>query len=100
MKVVLDPDGHLSRITKAMPPAQAHGEYIGVTLIRGTDSARLVSSLERTWNRDASLYYEDGFQTYVDDGGVVDTHAIGPVEWVEVDTHADWEMARAIACRY
>jgi choline kinase len=33
MKVILGPDGRLAKITKLMDPAQAHGEYIGATLI-------------------------------------------------------------------
>ena len=33
MKVVTGPDGRLTRITKLMDPALAHGEYIGATLI-------------------------------------------------------------------
>lgn len=100
MKVVVDHDGHLARITKAMPPDRADGEYMGVSLIRGVDSQRLIDSLEQTWKRDSSLYYEDGFQAHVDAGGVIDVHPIGSAEWVEVDTHSDWETAKAIACRY
>ena len=33
MKTVFDADGRLTRITKLMDPAEAHGEYIGATLI-------------------------------------------------------------------
>ena len=33
MKVIIDSDGRLTRITKLMDPALAYGEYIGATLI-------------------------------------------------------------------
>ena len=99
MKVRVDGDARLTRITKQMAPEEAHGEYIGATLIEPGAVDPLVDALERTWRRDPDLYYEDGSQTYVDDGGIVTTAPIGAVEWVEVDNHADLTKARAIACR-
>jgi choline kinase len=100
MKVLLDEGQLLRRISKAIDPTEAHGEYIGVSYLRGTDSERLVRALEETWRRDSSLYYEDGFQTYVGLGGSIAVLPIGDVEWVEVDTRADLELARDIACRF
>ncbi|MFL6139015.1 MAG: NTP transferase domain-containing protein [Frankiaceae bacterium] len=100
MKVTLDDGGHLARITKLMPPADAHGEYIGATLIDPAAASPLAAALEETWRRDPQLYYEDGYQTYVDAGGVVAVAPIGDVRWVEVDDHADLARAREIACHY
>jgi choline kinase len=100
MKVVLDADGRLQHITKLMPPADAQGEYIGATLIEAAAVARLADALQATWERDPSLYYEDGFQTYVDRGEVVGSVPIGTVPWVEVDDQADLHRAREIACHY
>jgi choline kinase len=97
MKVVLGPDGRLARITKLMDPAQAHGEYIGATLIGQAAAAPLADALEATWRRDPSLYYEDGYQEFTDRGGVIKTVPIGEVEWVEVDNHDDLRRAREIA---
>ena len=100
MKVIAGPDGHLSRITKLMDPALAHGEYIGATLIGAPGAAPLAAALEATWRRDPSLYYEDGYQEFADRGGEVRAAPIGDVAWVEVDNHADLARAREIACRY
>ncbi len=99
MKVHVTADGRLDRINKALDPATAHGEYIGVTLIEAAAAAGLAEALETTWRRDPSLYYEDGFQEFADRGGHVGIAPIGAVEWVEVDDHADLARAREVACR-
>ena len=99
MKVIFT-DGRLTKITKLMDPATAHGEYIGLTLIQPEVALDLADSLRATWERDPGLYYEDGFQLYADRGGVITGAPIGAIEWVEVDNHADLARAREIACRY
>ena len=98
MKVRLSPEGRLERINKALDPASAHGEYIGITLIEPAGAQPLADALEATWRRDPGLYYEDGFQELADRGGHVGAAPIRPVDWVEVDDHADLAKARAI-CR-
>ncbi len=99
MKVIIDPDGRLTRITKLMDPALAYGEYIGATLIGAPAAAALAAALEATWRRDPSLYYEDGYQELADRGAAIAVAPIGEVEWVEVDNHDDLRRARAIAAR-
>ena len=98
MKVLLSPEGDLQRINKAVEPATAQGEYIGLTLIEPAAADPLAEALEATWRRDTTLYYEDGFQAYVDAGGEARAASIGTVAWVEVDDHADLARAREIAC--
>jgi len=100
MKVELSEEGFLRRITKQMPMADARGEYIGVTLIEPRASEPLAQALEATWRRDPQLYYEDGFQEFVDRGGAIGTAPIGAVDWVEVDDHDDLGRARELACLY
>ena len=97
MKVVTGPDGRLTRITKLMDPAQAHGEYIGATLIDPAAAAPLADALEATWRRDPSLYYEDGYAELADRGAFIGVAPFGKVEWVEVDNHDDLRRAREIA---
>ncbi len=98
MKVLLSPDGDVRRINKAVDPPSAQGEYIGLTLIEPGAAEALAEALEATWRRDTTLYYEDGFQAYVDAGGEARAASIGTVAWVEVDDHADLARAREIAC--
>jgi choline kinase len=99
MKVHVTGEGLLDRIHKSLDPATAQGEYIGLTLIEPEAAVGLADALEATWRRDPQLYYEDGFQEFADRGGRVGTAAIGTVEWVEVDDHADLARAREVACR-
>jgi choline kinase len=99
MKVLLDGDGRVVRINKAIDPQHAEGEYIGLTLIAPAAAGALADALEATWRRDPSLYYEDGFQELVDGGGGVHPAAIGAVDWVEVDDERDLMRAREIVCR-
>jgi choline kinase len=99
MKVHLSDDGHMTRINKALDPATAQGEYIGLTLIEPAAAEPLADALEATWRRDPQLYYEDGFQEFADRGGRVGVAPIGAVDWAEVDDHADLARAREIACR-
>ena len=99
MKVELSDAGYMTRINKALDPATARGEYIGLTLIEAAAAEPLADALRATWERDPQLYYEDGFQEYADRGGAVGVAPIGAVEWAEVDDHADLARAREIACR-
>lgn len=100
MKVVAEPGRGVRRITKLMDPAQATGEYIGVTLIEPEAAADLADALRTTFERDPDLYYEDGYQELVDRGFTVDVAPIGEVSWVEIDNHDDLAKGRAIACQY
>jgi choline kinase len=100
MKVVLSENGELARISKDLDPRTAYGEYIGVALIEPAAAQGLSDALEASWQRDPSLYYEDGFQEFAERGGHCGVAPIGSVEWVEVDDHADLARAREIECRY
>lgn len=97
MKVVWTSESGVRRITKLMEPAQATGEYIGVTLIEASAGAELADALRATFERDPQLYYEDGYQELVDRGFRVDVQPIGEVDWVEIDNHEDLAKARRIA---
>lgn len=101
MKVTVDDDGALRRITKAMDPNDAFGEYIGAALVEPEAVPQLIEALEATWRRDPNLYYEDAYQEVVDRGGVVMTLPIPwGTRWVEVDNGDDLIRAREIACHY
>lgn len=100
MKVIADPEKGVQRITKLMEPAEATGEYIGVTLIEPGAAEELADALRTTFQRDPQLYYEDGYQELVHRGFRIDTAPIGTVSWVEIDNHADLARGREIACRY
>ena len=100
MKVVCEPGKGMRRITKLMDPAEATGEYIGVTLIEGEAADELADALRTTFERDPDLYYEDGYQELVDRGFTIDVAPIGDIAWVEIDNHDDLAKGREIACQY
>ncbi|KAB7846575.1 sugar phosphate nucleotidyltransferase [Streptomyces mobaraensis] len=100
MKVIVDPEKGVQRITKLMDPATATGEYIGVTLIEAEAGAELADALKTTFEKDPDLYYEDGYQELVNRGFKIDVAPIGDVKWVEIDNHDDLAKGREIACQY
>ncbi|MEU6576641.1 phosphocholine cytidylyltransferase family protein [Streptomyces sp. NPDC046805] len=100
MKVVVDPAKGVQKITKLMDPAEATGEYIGVTLIEGDAAAELADALKTVWETDPQQFYEHGYQELVGRGFRIDTAPIGDVSWVEIDNHDDLAKGREIACRY
>ncbi|GAA3123422.1 phosphocholine cytidylyltransferase family protein [Streptomyces rectiviolaceus] len=100
MKVIVDPEKGVQKITKLMDPATATGEYIGVTLIEGDAADQLADALKTTFERDPDLYYEDGYQELVNRGFKIDVEPIGDVKWVEIDNHDDLAKGREIACQY
>lgn len=100
MKVVTAEGKGVQKITKLMDPADATGEYIGVTLIEAEAAEELADALKTTFERDPDLYYEDGYQELVNRGFTVDVAPIGDVKWVEIDNHDDLAKGRDIACQY
>lgn len=100
MKVVVDPDKGVRKITKLMEPAEATGEYIGVTLIEGDAAADLADALKTVWETDPQQFYEHGYQELVNRGFKIDVAPIGDVKWVEIDNHDDLAKGREIACQY
>ncbi|MET9607716.1 phosphocholine cytidylyltransferase family protein [Streptomyces sp. NPDC006512] len=100
MKVITADGQGVRKITKLMDPADATGEYIGVTLIEPEAAEQLAEALKTTFERDPDLYYEDGYQQLVNDGFTIDVAPIGDVKWVEIDNHDDLAKGRTIACQY
>ncbi|MCX4918189.1 MULTISPECIES: phosphocholine cytidylyltransferase family protein [unclassified Streptomyces] len=100
MKVVVDPDKGVRKITKLMDPAEATGEYIGVTLIEGAAADELADALKTVWETDPQQFYEHGYQELVNRGFQIDVAPIGDVAWVEIDNHDDLAKGRVIACQY
>ncbi|WRZ89211.1 phosphocholine cytidylyltransferase family protein [Streptomyces sp. NBC_01007] len=100
MKVVVDPEKGVQKITKLMEPSEATGEYIGVTLIEGAAADELADALKTVWETDPQQFYEHGYQELVNRGFKIDVAPIGDVKWVEIDNHDDLAKGREIACQY
>ncbi len=100
MKVVVDAEKGMTKITKLMDPAEASGEYIGVTLIEGEAADELADALKTVFETDPQQFYEHGYQELVNRGFQIDVAPIGDVKWVEIDNHDDLAKGREIACQY
>jgi choline kinase len=98
MKVALGNHGALQHISKSLPH-DSSGEYIGVALIPATAAPLLIDALERTWQQDASQFYEAAFQHLATTGAVIETRSIGTVDWIEIDTLEDLDRANVLLCR-
>lgn len=95
MKVILDSDSKVLKITKQMSPSEASGEYIGAALLRASALDGVRDVLSTCVASDPNLYYEDAFQAYLSDGDVFG-HVLDPTEWTEIDDASDLEIARSI----
>ncbi|MEA3186057.1 MAG: hypothetical protein QOJ74_2534 [Ilumatobacteraceae bacterium] len=98
MKVAINDEGVLQQISKGLPH-DSSGEYIGVALLPAGAASQLTESLERTWQQDASQFYEAAFQDLATRGVAVETRSIGAVDWIEIDNLDDLRRANALLCR-
>ncbi|HEY6170043.1 MAG TPA: phosphocholine cytidylyltransferase family protein [Verrucomicrobiae bacterium] len=97
-------NGHVTRIHRAIPPQQAHGEYTGIAKFTAAGAAQLREHYHRARKkyarqpfREAALF-EKAFliqllQEMIE-AGVTMVHADTPGDYVEVDTQQDFELAQ------
>lgn len=97
MKVLLDDDGRVRRISKSLVSADAAGEYIGIARFDATGALSALDAA-RALVRDGMTdrYYEDAFDR------VLEEVAVRPLEtrgrpWSEIDDHNDLRRALAVA---
>lgn len=96
MKVQLDAQGNVRRLSKRLAPAESAGESIGIQKIAGPALPILWSTLESMRETgDTQDYYEDAFQRMIQAGVTFRTVPVGHHEWTEIDDLADLEDARA-----
>ncbi|HEX2241559.1 MAG TPA: NTP transferase domain-containing protein [Actinomycetota bacterium] len=95
MRVELD-GTRVAAISKSLKLVRSHGEYAGVSLLR-RDAARVYLQLatDAEWRATTGLYYEDIYAQMI---GRVDVRAaeVGPGEYAEVDTPADYASAEQV----
>jgi len=96
MKVVIGRDGRLQRVGKTIPPADAHGEAIGLSVFRGTGSFAFRRALDHAMRDPTALrrWYLDVICTLARTLPVT-CASIEGLWWCEIDTPADFSAARA-----
>lgn len=97
IKYTLFPDGSIDQISKAVPPAAALGESLGVQVVTRADRPHLVAALERVGDRD---YFEKALELCTQDRSMrlmpVD---VGRGFCKEVDFPEDLEAVRQHVAR-
>jgi choline kinase len=98
MKYKLDSAGAVFEINKTMPPAEAHGEFLGLARFSAAALPVIRRSVERILARgEFGSFFEAALQEMIDAGelapAVADT---GDLPWREIDFPEDYAAARAM----
>jgi len=94
MKVGLDPQGRVARISKRLPTWDLG--YIGMTLVRPDRTAPVAECFDRLLSaRPDSAVAEEVIQALADQGTPAEVCDLSGLSWLEVDTLEDLEAAEA-----
>ena len=97
MKVILDEDGVLTRISKLLDPSLSAGEYIGICRFDATGAATLMASARRLVAAGSTnLYYEDAMDAAAADLALRACWT-GRRAWTEIDDEDDYQRALRVA---
>jgi choline kinase len=97
-------NGTVTRVHRAIPPAEAHGEYTGIAKFTAAGAARLREHFARAQRQFAGKPFREAavfekaylillYQEMIE-AGVPFGHADTPGQYMEVDTQEDFELAR------
>ena len=96
--------GRVTRVHRAIPPADAHGEYTGIAKFTPAGAAQLREHFARAKAQHAGKPFREAavfekaylillYQQMIE-AGVPFAHADTPGDYMEVDTQEDFELAR------
>jgi choline kinase len=97
MKVEVDGDGHMRRISKKLEPATSVGEYIGIVRFDAHGARVALRAAERLVAAGGTdLYYEDAMDSAATElrARLISTRRR---QWTEIDDMADFERAQHVA---
>ena len=97
-------NGMVTRVHRAIPPTEAHGEYTGIAKFSPAGAAKLCEAFARAKAQFAGKPFREAvvfekaylillFQEMIE-AGVKFAHADTPGNYMEVDTQEDFELAR------
>lgn len=97
-------NGRVTRVHRAIPPADAHGEYTGIAKFTRAGAAQLREHFARAKAQHAGKPFREAavfekaylillYQQMIE-AGVPFAHADTPGDYMEVDTQEDFELAR------
>jgi L-glutamine-phosphate cytidylyltransferase len=97
MKVIVDGDGVLTRISKLLDPARSAGEYIGICRFDAAGATALMESARRlVANGGTGLYYEDAMDSAAAGLRLRPSWTAGRA-WTEIDDEDDYQRALRVA---
>ncbi|MET1232448.1 MAG: phosphocholine cytidylyltransferase family protein [Candidatus Limnocylindrales bacterium] len=97
MKVALDADGVMTRISKLLDPLTSAGEYIGICRFDAAGTATLLACARRLVAAGATdLYYEDAMDAAAD-ALAMRASWTRQRAWTEIDDQADYHRALGVA---
>jgi len=95
MKVVLDSDGNIKRITKEIDPQIVDGEFLGIAKFAKDSIGFLEQTAKELFSKEGlNLYMEAAIEVAIKKGLTVSSFDIGSAKFVEVDFKADLDIAR------
>jgi len=95
IKVVVDAKQRVRQASKTVDPKAAMGESIGIEKIGPAAAAQLFGALETMMQQKAHHqdYYETAYERLMADDVAFHVVDITGLDWVEIDTHDDFESA-------
>jgi choline kinase len=98
MKVRVE-NGLVIEADKAIEPAEAYGEWLGITKFEPQGASVFFNEVERTLSHSRTMYDCAVVRDLAEQGVAMNCADIGRLPWVEVDFHDDLMHARSLAKR-
>jgi choline kinase len=99
MKMLLDPDRQVLRVSKEIDIKEAKAESVGLALIKGKKSGRIfVQKILQLVRQPEYInkFWLEIFNSLIADGVTIKTAEIAKEQWREMDFHPDIELLRKI----
>lgn len=98
IKVTVKDDNRVIKASKTVAPKDAVGESIGIEKISGETAKNLFAVLEKMMDakQNHQEYYEAAYEQLIENSVPFYALDITGLRWVEIDTHADFAMAKKI----
>lgn len=98
IKVIIDGQGKVLKASKEVAPKDAVGESIGIEKISHATAKRLFSELKLMMQdkENHQAYYEAAYERLIEKDSTFNTLDITGLKWTEIDTLADFDLAKSI----
>ena len=100
IKVIVDEQNKVLKASKEVAPQDAIGESIGIEKISKATGKLLLTELKLMMNdpENHQAYYEAAYERLIEKNVIFNTLDITGLKWTEIDTQADFSLAKSIFC--